>query len=184
MAEGCTGLGWEAHCVWSFPFLDNYTAVVATGHDDRGAIFAAWVLLPAWPWQCAVRGARCTALVLPPPVHVNVQAPSRRAGSAACGGSRALSHGDTAAAADTHAAFPATPRHARYELSHTLLGVSPWYWWTGVEPAYLGTVAVPLPLRNTIPPPKYKYRALFPTDEDLLSSFGVSSPAGGSAPVP
>ena len=108
IVSGCVDLGWESHCIWTFPFLGNYTAVVATGNGDRGAIYAA------------------------------------------------------------------------YELSHTHLGVSPWYWFTGVEPAYRSRIPLPsLPLRTTIPPPKFKYRALFPNDEDLLSGFGAD-PLGAS----
>jgi hypothetical protein len=90
---------WEAHCVRSFPFVGNTTAIVATGNGDRGAIYAA------------------------------------------------------------------------YEVSHQLLGVSPWWWWTGREPKYQGRVPLQLPINITIGTPHYKYRAIFPNDEDLLGGY-------------
>lgn len=58
---------------------------------------------------------------------------------------------------------------AAYELSHQLLGVSPVYYWSGRQPAYRGTVPLRLPLNLTFGRPDFKYRALFPNDEDLLA---------------
>jgi hypothetical protein len=58
---------------------------------------------------------------------------------------------------------------AAYELSHELLGVSPVWYWSGRQPAYRGSVSVALPLNLTFGRPDYKYRALFPNDEDLLA---------------
>jgi hypothetical protein len=98
---------WEAHCVRSFPFVGNTTAIVATGNGDRGAIYAA------------------------------------------------------------------------YEVSHQLLGVSPWWWWTGREPKYQGRVPLQLPINITIGTPHYKYRAIFPNDEDLLGGY-ARDPLGQS----
>ena len=66
---------------------------------------------------------------------------------------------------------------AAYELSHELLGVSPIWYWSGREPAYRGSVTVALPLNLSFGRPDYKYRALFPNDEDLLAGH-FADPAG------
>eukprot|EP01060_Flectonema_neradi_P018608 TRINITY_DN2547_c0_g1_i1.p1 TRINITY_DN2547_c0_g1~~TRINITY_DN2547_c0_g1_i1.p1 ORF type:complete len:827 (+),score=180.46 TRINITY_DN2547_c0_g1_i1:62-2542(+) len=58
-----------------------------------------------------------------------------------------------------------------YEFADSILGVDPLYRFTGIQPLYKGTLTLNDSLCTAISAPKFRYRALFPNDEDLLSWF-------------
>jgi hypothetical protein len=66
---------------------------------------------------------------------------------------------------------------AMYEFSQKVLGVDPMYLWTDKEPAKRTSIALPASFARTYSSPVFKYRGVFPNDEDLLT--GWIAPAKG-----
>ncbi|AKJ65157.1 glycosyl hydrolase 115 family protein [Kiritimatiella glycovorans] len=60
---------------------------------------------------------------------------------------------------------------AAYALSEEILGVNPWYFWTGHEPEARRHIDVPATLNETFGPPTFRYRGFFINDEDLLGRY-------------
>jgi Ni/Co efflux regulator RcnB len=62
---------------------------------------------------------------------------------------------------------------AIYQFSQSVLGVDPMYLWTDKKPARRVSIALPKDFTHTYPSPVFKYRGLFPNDEDLLTGWVV-----------
>eukprot|EP01060_Flectonema_neradi_P018609 TRINITY_DN2547_c0_g2_i1.p1 TRINITY_DN2547_c0_g2~~TRINITY_DN2547_c0_g2_i1.p1 ORF type:complete len:828 (+),score=137.96 TRINITY_DN2547_c0_g2_i1:45-2528(+) len=58
-----------------------------------------------------------------------------------------------------------------YEFADSVLGVDPMYRFTGIQPTYKKSVSIDPSLCTVMNAPKFKFRAFFPNDEDLLSWF-------------
>jgi hypothetical protein len=61
--------------------------------------------------------------------------------------------------------------YAAYAFSEQILGVDPWWFWADHEPAFRGTIEVPMEFDLKVGSPTFKYRGWFINDEDLLSGF-------------
>jgi hypothetical protein len=61
--------------------------------------------------------------------------------------------------------------YGAYTFAETILGVEPWWRFADFAPPYTPSVQVNDTLTLLVAPPKFKYRAWFPNDEDLLAGL-------------
>jgi Glycosyl hydrolase family 115 len=65
--------------------------------------------------------------------------------------------------------------YAIYEFSQQYLGVDPMYLWTDKQPEKRSSVTLPPNFARSFPKPVFKYRVLFPNDEDLLTGWAPAA---------
>eukprot|EP00039_Didymoeca_costata_P032960 m.40100 g.40100 ORF g.40100 m.40100 type:complete len:827 (+) comp9627_c0_seq1:100-2580(+) len=66
---------------------------------------------------------------------------------------------------------------ALYTFSEQILGVDPWYRFTGIQPTYTPSMSLSSSLKITVAAPKFEFRGFFTNDEDMLGYFR-SDPLG------
>lgn len=66
--------------------------------------------------------------------------------------------------------------YSMYQFSQQYLGVDPMYYWTDHEPIRRTAIQLPETLRDSFPPPVFKYRGFFINDEDLLTGWAPGKP--------
>ncbi len=73
--------------------------------------------------------------------------------------------------------------YAVYEFSRRYLGVEPFYYWNGREPARRTQIVVPSGAAVRDGPPRFRYRGWFINDEDLLTGWKPDPASGFSLEV-